>query len=152
MEGSGRVWEGFWEGLGTILTDFSAFLQVWGRFGTSLKIFNLAGKFSKDFLCEDPRVVSRSPAERPNARGSSTPRVLDYFLLGLSQASFVGGAKPFLRRLRGDRRHFLFPSLLGHFSHFFAFFRNFFAFFRLLKPSWHFLSIFFGFSSILGGF
>ena len=61
-----KVWEGFWKGLGTILTDFSTFLQIWGRFGTFLKIFSLAGKFSKDFLCQDPRVVSRSPAERPN--------------------------------------------------------------------------------------
>ena len=138
--------------MGTILTDLSAFLQVWGRFGTSLKIFDLAGNFSKDFLCEDPRVVSRSPAERPNARGSSTPRVLDYSLHRSFTSFLCGRGEALLEEATRRAPYFLSPSLLGHFSHFFAFFCNFFAFFRLLKPSWHFLSIFFGFSSIFGGF
>ena len=31
-------------------------------------------QFFDVFLCQDPRVVSRSPAERLNARGSSPPR------------------------------------------------------------------------------
>ena len=32
-------------------------------------------QFFDVFLCQDPRVVSRSPAERLNARGSSPTRV-----------------------------------------------------------------------------
>ena len=54
LEGSGKVWGGFWEGLGKILEDFSAFQEVLGRFWTSLKRFGLAGA---DFLNRTPALI-----------------------------------------------------------------------------------------------
>ena len=77
----GWVWGGFgtdfgriWEGFGKVLGGFEKF---WEDLGKVLKAFSQA------FLCQDPRAVSRSPAERLNARGSSPLRVLNALVIGL---------------------------------------------------------------------
>ena len=74
----GGIWDGFGEDLERILGGFGNVLAVLGKFE---KFWEDLGKvlkaFSQAFLCQDPRAVSRSPAERLNARGSCTPRVLD---------------------------------------------------------------------------
>ena len=86
-------------------------------------------------------------------RGGPGPlRVLDFFSHNLSLVLLLEGLRPFLRRLRGGRRTFGYGPFWGHFCHFFAIFRIFFAFWVHLKPSLHFLSTFFDFSSILGRF
>ena len=54
LEGSGKVWERFWEGLGKHLEDFTAFEQVLGRFWTSLTRFGLAGA---DSLNRTPALI-----------------------------------------------------------------------------------------------
>ena len=44
------IFDRFWKGLGKVLEGFGKVLVA----------------FSEAFLCQDPRAVSRSPAERPN--------------------------------------------------------------------------------------
>ena len=68
----GGIWDGFGEdlkrileGFGKVLGGFEKFGEDWGR---------VLEAFSQAFLCQDPRAVSRSPAERLNARGSSPQR------------------------------------------------------------------------------
>ena len=98
----GWVWGGFgtdfgriWQGFGKVLGGFEKF---WEDLGKVLEAFSQA------FLCQDPRAVSRSPAERLNARGSSTPRVLDFLDIRLSQFLPWEGLRPLWRRVRGGRR------------------------------------------------
>ena len=110
------------------------------------------GRFWEDFLCQDPRAVSRSPAERLNARGSSTPRVLDVLEIRPSQFLPWEGLRPLWRRVRAGCRKNHPDPLGGVLGTFFAFFRIFFAFWAHLKSSWHFFTIFFDFLSILDGF
>ena len=58
----------FWEGFGKILEGFGSILDHFGWFWEGL------ANFVQVRLCQDPRAVSRSPAERLNARGSSPQR------------------------------------------------------------------------------
>ena len=62
LEGSGSVLGTFSKGLAGFWIDFEGFWE------------GLAD-FVQVLLCQGPRAVSRSPAERPNARGDSPPRV-----------------------------------------------------------------------------
>ena len=57
LEGSGSIWGTFSKGLAGFWIDFEGFWE------------GLAD-FVQILLCQGPRAVSRSPAERPNARGS----------------------------------------------------------------------------------
>ena len=78
----GGIWDGFGEDLERILEGFEkvlarflgGFEKFWEDLGKVLKAFSQA------FLCQDPRAVSRSPAERLNARGSSPQREEPYTL------------------------------------------------------------------------
>ena len=76
------IWVGFGKGFGGVRENFGAFFRNFFNifsnfFGTCFALrFNLACKglayFVQVFLCQDPRAVSRSLAERLNARGSPT--------------------------------------------------------------------------------
>ena len=126
MGGSGRSLDGFWE---------------------------ILGRFWEDFLCQDPRAVSRSPAERPNARGSPTPQRVENATSPTSLLNLPWeGLRPLLRRLRVSRRLFGPSPFGGVLGHFFAFFSICFAFFAHLKSASLFLSIFIDFLLILEGF
>ena len=126
----GWVWGGFgtdfgriWEGFGKVLGGFEKF---WEDLGKVLEAFSQA------FLCQDPRAVSRSPAERLNARGSQPPSVLDFLEFRLSQFPPWEGLRPLWRRVRGGRRLFDSPPLGGVLGSFFALFS---LFFRILAAS-----------------
>ena len=60
MEAPGLDFGGFGQGFGKVLGGFG---KLWEDLGKVLKAFSQA------FLCQDPRAVSRSPAERLNSRG-----------------------------------------------------------------------------------
>ena len=64
LEGSGNILGTFSKGLAGFWIDFEGFWE------------GLAD-LAQVLLCQGPRAVSRSPAERPNARGSLPLRVLD---------------------------------------------------------------------------
>ena len=70
LAGFGKVLGGFWEGFGRICEDLGPFEQLIRRFWIYLTRFGPAGA---DSLIGPPRW----PAKRHNARGSSTPRVLN---------------------------------------------------------------------------
>ena len=77
----GRIWQGFGKVLGGVE-------KFWEDLGKVLKAFSQA------FLCQDPRAVSRSPAERPNARGSPTPQRVEWYFTNLPSQPPLGGASP----------------------------------------------------------
>ena len=72
-----------WAPRGLLDRSWVDFGRVWGGFGKILGRFGkvlvglgkLLDAFSEAFLCQDPRAVSRSSAERLNARGSLAPSV-----------------------------------------------------------------------------
>ena len=65
--GLGRIWNGFWEDLGRFWQGFGKVLGGFEKFWEDLG--KVLEAFSQAFLCQDPRAVSRSPAERLNTRG-----------------------------------------------------------------------------------
>ena len=64
----GGIWNGFGEDLERILGGFGKVLGGFEKFWEDLG--KVLEAFSQAFLCQDPRAVLRSPAERLNARGS----------------------------------------------------------------------------------
>ena len=56
--------------------------------------------------CLNPNGMRRSPRSGLNARGSCTPRVLDFLDIRLSQFLPWEGLRPLWRRVRGGRRLF----------------------------------------------
>ena len=117
-----RIWEDFgriWEGLGRTWAHFGMdFGRIGGRIWRSVDEFeNNWGRVSK----WDPRAAPRSVS----MRGGPHPPACWTTNHIICHSPSVGGFRPFLRRVRGDRRHFC-PAPCGdHVLLFFAFFRIF---------------------------
>ena len=106
----------------------------------------------KGFSMSGPPRCLAKPRGASQCAGVSPLRVLDDSFINPSLVLLLERLRPFLRRLRGGRRPPDCWAIFRTFLQIFTFFRIFFAFWAHLKPSLHFLSIFFDFSSILGRF